>query len=72
MHKHIGIVPGHGKAEIEVTFAPTEFNTAVMTLQVTLQDIMCVYGMHLDLGTFACKYKQQERLGKRRLMEANS
>eukprot|EP00731_Ephydatia_muelleri_P007799 Em0004g137a len=36
-----GIVPGHGKAEVSVTFAPNEFNTAVMTLQLELSQFNC-------------------------------
>ena len=30
----VGVVPANGRVDITVTFAPTEFNTAVLRLQV--------------------------------------
>lgn len=32
----VGIVPSSGKVDVMVTFAPTEFNTAVMKLKLEL------------------------------------
>ena len=36
VHPMSGIIPAYGQIEITVTFAPIEFNTAIMKLQLTI------------------------------------
>lgn len=43
-----GIIPAHGQTEVSVTFAPLEFQTALMKIQLTIsqfnsQPIVCTF-----------------------------
>ena len=48
----LGIVPANGGVEIIVTFAPTEFSTAIMMLQVRMKGIeaSCLAQLSLSLS----------------------
>ncbi|XP_061186055.1 cilia- and flagella-associated protein 221-like [Saccostrea echinata] len=48
VHPMSGIIPAHGQTEVSVTFAPLEFQTALMKIQLTIsqfnsQPIMCTF-----------------------------
>ncbi|XP_062604429.1 cilia- and flagella-associated protein 221-like isoform X2 [Saccostrea cucullata] len=48
VHPMSGIIPAHGQTEVSVTFAPLEFQTALMKIQLTIsqfnsQPIVCTF-----------------------------
>ncbi|KAK3108459.1 hypothetical protein FSP39_008303 [Pinctada imbricata] len=48
VHPMTGIIPAHGQTEVSVTFAPLEFQTAIMRIQLTIsqfnsQPINCTF-----------------------------